>query len=196
MTEGKRPVPWEHWFLFFTIALGGSAFDLLTKAWIFRSVGPPGSPPRPLVADILELRTSHNSGALWGIGRGWPYSSLFFALLSVAAAGAILYFLFVRGGAADRWLTAALGLITAGALGNCYDRLWLGYVRDFAYFHVDSIGFSCAIFNFADNMLVIGAIALMLLALRPDRSDASGPLPERADAVARTVPFEAPDSGR
>ena len=54
----------------------------------------------------------------------------------------------------------------AGALGNCYDRLALGGVRDFVHFHVDPIGFDCAIFNFADNMLVAGAIVLMLLALR------------------------------
>ena len=54
----------------------------------------------------------------------------------------------------------------AGALGNCYDRLVLGHVRDFVHFHVDPIGFDCAIFNFADNMLVAGAITLMLLALR------------------------------
>ena len=56
----------------------------------------------------------------------------------------------------------------AGALGNCYDRLALGHVRDFVHFHVDPIGFNCAIFNFADNMLVAGAIVLMLLALRPE----------------------------
>ena len=46
----------------------------------------------------------------------------------------------------------------AGALGNCYDRLVLGHVRDFVHFHVDPIGFDCAIFNFADNMLVAGAV--------------------------------------
>jgi signal peptidase II len=184
MTEGKKPVPLEHWFLFLTIALGGAAFDLTTKAWIFRTVGAPGSPPRPLVEDMLELRTSHNTGALWGLGRTLPNSSLIFALLSLAAALAILYFLFVRGGAADRWLTAALALITAGALGNCYDRLRYGYVRDFVHFHIDAIGFDCAIFNFADNMLVIGAISLMLMALRSDRSEHAGPAAEGTEPVS------------
>ena len=67
----------------------------------------------------------------------------------------------------------------AGALGNCYDRLVLGHVRDFVHFHVDPIGFDCAIFNFADNMLVAGAVVLMLLA--------------RARAAAR-VETEAPAS--
>lgn len=43
----------------------------------------------------------------------------------------------------------------------------LGHVRDFVHFHVDSIGFDCAIFNFADNMLVAGAVFLLVMALRP-----------------------------
>ena len=164
MTEGS--VPKSRLFLFWTLALGGMAFDQATKFWVFRQVGYPGS--RTLVADILEIQTSRNPGALWGFGRNLPYSSLLFAALSVVAALAILYWLFARGAAVDRPLTIALGLIMAGALGNCIDRLWLGYVRDFVYFHVDAIGFRCAIFNFADNMLVAGAAMLMLLALRPE----------------------------
>ena len=166
--SGPGPVGPGRWRLFWSIALGGMAFDLGTKSAVFRRIGPPGSPPVPLVRDMLELHTSYNSGALWGLGRTLPYSSLFFAGLSIVAAVAICWWLFVRQAAADGRLTAALGLIMAGALGNCYDRLFLGHVRDFVHFHVDPIGFDCAIFNFADNMLVAGAIALMLLALRPD----------------------------
>ena len=73
--------------------------------------------------------------------------------------------------AASLALTIALGLIRQ-ALGNCYDRLVHGHVRDFVRFHVDSIGFECAIFNFADNMLVLGAVILVLFALRPESSAA------------------------
>ncbi len=169
--------PRSRLLLFWTIALGGAAFDLATKAIIFERIGPPPhSPPVTVIPDVLELRTSYNSGALWGFGADFPHSSLIFALLSVLAGVAICYWLFVRGAAADARLTAALGLIMAGALGNCYDRLMLGHVRDFVHIHVDSIGFNFAIFNFADNMLVVGAVALMLLALRPE------PVPATAEA--------------
>ncbi len=65
-------------------------------------------------------------------------------------------------------MTVALALIMAGALGNCYDRLVFGHVRDFVHFHVDAIGFDCAIFNFADNMLVAGALTLVFYAMRPE----------------------------
>jgi signal peptidase II len=179
------------WILFWAIALGGMAFDLATKSIIFARIGEPPSAPVTLVPNVLELHTSYNPGALWGLGRALPYSSQFFAGLSIAAAMAICYYLFIRKAAADWRLTAALALIMAGALGNCYDRLVLGHVRDFVHFHVDPVGFDCAIFNFADNMLVAGAIALMLLALRPDAHTGGKPL-GRAHAFDRksAAPFE------
>lgn len=167
--------------LFWAIALGGMAFDLGTKTLVFARIGPPGSPAVSVLPDVLELRTSYNPGALWGLGARVPYSSLFFAGLSIVAAVAICYWLFVHGAASDARLTVALGLIMAGALGNCYDRLVLGHVRDFVHFHVDPIGFDCAIFNFADNMLIAGAVLLMLLALRPEPEGVT------ADADASTA---------
>ena len=161
-------VPVPRWVLFWSIALGGATFDLVTKTLVFARIGPPPAPPITLIPNVLELHTSYNRGALWGFGRGLPHSSLIFAALSVVAAVAICYWLFVKKAGTDAWLTAALGLIMAGALGNCFDRLVLGHVRDFVHFHVDPVGFDCAIFNFADNMLVAGAVVLMLLALRPE----------------------------
>jgi len=161
-------VGWKRIALFWTIALGGAAFDLATKSLVFSRVGQPGSPPVTLIPNMLELHTSYNTGALWGLGRSIPHSSLIFASLSVIAACAILYYLFVIGAAADRKLTIALALIMAGALGNCHDRIMLRQVRDFVHFHIDAIGFDCAIFNFADNMLVIGALMIMFLAIRAE----------------------------
>ena len=166
-------VPAGRQVLFWTIALGGAAFDLATKAAVFRQVGEPGfARPVSIVGRVLELRTNYNPGALWGFGRDLPHSSLVFALLSVVAGAAIYVWLFVRGAAIDRRLTVALALIMAGALGNCYDRVALGHVRDFVHFHVDSIDFNFPIFNFADNMLVAGAAILMVLALRAEPDEA------------------------
>jgi signal peptidase II len=177
MTMTSPAVPLGRVVLFWSIALGGAAFDLATKAAIFRYVGDPDTAPasKTIIPDVLELQTSYNPGALWGFGRGWAYSSLVFAGLSVVAAVAIVFWLFFRGAAADGRLTVALGLIMAGALGNCYDRLMIGRVRDFVYFHVDPINFKCAIFNFADNMLVAGALILLLLALRPEHATEPSP---------------------
>jgi signal peptidase II len=173
----KERVGIGRWVLFWSIAVGGLAFDLTTKSLVFERVGPPGSPMVPIIPQVLELLTSYNRGALWGLGRSLSFSSPLFAALSIVAAVVICYYLFVRGHARDVRLTAALGLIMAGALGNCYDRLVLGHVRDFVHLHVDAIGFDCAIFNFADNMLVIGAILILLIALRPDDARPASPEP-------------------
>jgi signal peptidase II len=174
MTHGGR-IGASRWALFAIIALGGAAFDLTTKAVVFDRIGSPPSKPQTIIPQILELHTSQNTGALWGFGAQLPSSSLIFASLSIVAAIVICYWLFVLGAASSLVLTIALSLIMAGALGNCYDRLVFGYVRDFVHFHVDSIGFDCAIFNFADNMLVAGAITLVLFALRPEAAVPSQP---------------------
>lgn len=173
-----KSVGLKRWLLFWSIALGGMAFDLSTKSLIFARIGPPPSSPVSLIDNVLELRTSYNPGALWGFGRTIPHSSKVFAGLSIFASVAIIWYLFIHGAAVDGRLTAALALIMAGALGNCYDRLMLDQVRDFVHFHVDPINFDCAIFNFADNMLVLGAVALMLLALRPEAAPQILPVPE------------------
>ena len=177
----KGAVPFRHVVLFLVIALGGAAFDLATKSSIFASLGEPGSPPKTIIPNVLELQTNYNPGALWGFARSWEHSAKVFAGLSIVAGIAIVYWLFVRGAAVDGRLTVALALIMAGAIGNCYDRLAFGRVRDFVHFHVDPINFECAIFNFADNMLVAGALLLMVLALRPERpSEAPAPVSEGA----------------
>jgi signal peptidase II len=77
--------------------------------------------------------------------------------------------------ATDRWLTMSMGLISAGILGNLYDRLGFGYrieypletkynVRDFIHFRLDGVRFldPWPNFNIADSMLVCGAIMLIL----------------------------------
>jgi signal peptidase II len=180
--------------LFCSIALGGFFFDLATKAIVFARIGSPPAAAVPVIPRILELHTSRNTGALWGFGANLPYSSQIFAGLSVVAAVIICYWLFFLGAARSRILTVALALIMAGAMGNCYDRLVFGSVRDFVHFHVDAVGFDCAIFNFADNMLVAGALTLVFYAMRTEDPTPTGdPVgPVDADAVLDSVRTQSP----
>ena len=179
-------------FLFCSIALGGFIFDNATKAMVFARIGPPPSPAVPVIPRILELHTSQNTGALWGFGAGIPYSSQIFAALSVVAAIIICYWLFFLGAARSRVLTIALALIMAGAMGNCYDRLVFGSVRDFVHFHVDAVGFDCAIFNFADNMLIAGALTLVFYAMRTE--DHTSVRPTESRRFSRMLQSAGPQS--
>jgi len=60
----------------------------------------------------------------------------------------------------DRFVSLALSLILAGALGNLVDRLTLGAVIDFiSLFWGD---FHWPAFNFADSYISIGAAMLII----------------------------------
>jgi signal peptidase II len=107
-----------------------------------------------------------NHGALWGIGGSQKGSAnLFFAGVSLLAAGAILYWGTRGGPSRERWLSAALGLILGGTIGNFYDRIVFGGVRDFLHVYHKSWDFDWPVFNFADCCLVVGAGLLLVQAV-------------------------------
>jgi signal peptidase II len=69
----------------------------------------------------------------------------------------------------ETWFCFALSLILGGALGNLYDRLTLGYVVDFLYFHYAGDDFPA--FNVADSAITCGVVVLLLDGLRkPDKN--------------------------
>lgn len=169
-----KAVPTNRYFLFLALAVGGCAIDLASKAWVFDWLGLPGPAACHWVWDgQFALQTSLNEGALFGFGQG---KVAWFAVLSIAAAVAILYWLFIVGAAVDLWLTVALGCITGGIFGNLYDRLgwhelvWpVGFpkagqsvyaVRDWILWQVND-GLRWPNFNIADSLLVCGAGMLL-----------------------------------
>jgi signal peptidase II len=131
-----------------------------------------------------------NHGALFGIRLGFGdqdawLANTVFAIVSFMAAAAIIYWSTRPATFRDPFLSAALGLILAGTLGNLYDRLVFHGVRDFLYFH----WIEWPVFNVADCCLVCGAFLLLAQAVmhRP-----VAPAPEReADLSLATVPAEA-----
>lgn len=103
-----------------------------------------------------------NHGALFGMGGGQKgLANLFFAAVSFAAACAILVWGLRGAPRHDGLLSTALGLILGGTIGNFYDRLVFGGVRDFLYFYY----IEWPVFNFADCCLVVGAGLLLVQAI-------------------------------
>jgi lipoprotein signal peptidase len=105
-----------------------------------------------------------NHGALFGHDfRFSPETSnTLFAVVSLLAAAAIVYWSTRPATRADRALCIALGLILAGTLGNFYDRVVFGGVRDFLHWYKFV---NWPVFNIADCCLVCGAGLLLVHAL-------------------------------
>lgn len=102
-----------------------------------------------------------NHGALFGLfSDHQDRANAAFAVVSLIAAAVILIWGLRKAHATDRWLCICLGLILGGTLGNLFDRVVFGGVRDFLYFY----RIEYPVFNIADCALVIGAAMLALQA--------------------------------
>jgi signal peptidase II len=188
---------WSRGVLFFALLLGGLTADLLTKNWSFTNYFDPelerlhfAQERHYWITEIFGIQTSTNGGALFGMGQG---GSFWFAALSIVFLGLIIAWLFAWGGYRDRWLTAALGLISGGILGNFYDRVGWGFttghpeniryhVRDWILFRLEGVpNFDpWPNFNLADCFLVVGAGLLLIHALwfsKSPTSDSAGGQP-------------------
>ncbi len=153
------------------------AFDQLTKMLVDRFMSLHES--HLLVDGLLRLTYVQNRGAAFGIlsDADLPYQSLLFAVVSLAALGAIAAYAW-RLPARSRLPQTALALIMGGALGNLLDRARLGYVIDFvdAFWGVHH----WPAFNVADSAISIGVVLLVIDILRQPQAG-EAPQPPRVD---------------
>jgi signal peptidase II len=126
-------------YIFFGIIIVIFGIDLITK-FVLSSVG-----FVKIIPDVFSFTYTENTGVAWSIGAG---SDLTRWLVSAFAAAVIIagIIIFVRFKGKTKLLSVASGLFIAGTLGNLFDRLVFGYVRDFIY--LEFINFP--IFNVAD----------------------------------------------
>ena len=104
-------------------------------------------------------------------------SNIVFAIVSVLAALGIIYWSSRPAMARDITLCIALGLILGGTLGNLYDRVVFGGVRDFLHWYKPE----WPVFNVADCCLVCGAGLLLFEAFF---TKTEAPKSEAAEAAA------------
>ena len=136
------------------------AIDLYTKRLIEQDFS---HGERLNVTNFFELVRFHNEGAAFSFladAGGWQ--KWFFAAISVVAVVVISY-LIVKNATqknnSQKLFCFGLALVLGGAIGNLYDRLTLGYVLDFLYFHVNDIYWPA--FNVADSAICVGVAALL-----------------------------------
>ena len=130
--------------------------DRLTKLWAEGSLP---DHPRELLGGIVRLRYTTNSGGAFSLGDRAP---LLFALAATVVCLAIAATSLRARPTAH---AIALGLVLGGAAGNLIDRIvrgpgLSGRVVDFVDLRV------WPVFNAADASIVVGALLLVVLALR------------------------------
>lgn len=134
------------------------------------------------IPGLLNFDVTPNQGAVFGIGQG---RRTLFITVSVAAILFIGY-LFLTGDDRHLFYPIVLGMLLAGVLGNLYDRVELGYVRDMIHALPHWPRLFPYIFNVADSLLCVG-VALMAL-----HSIVFGPHPHGRQPSRQTDPPSAP----
>lgn len=140
----------------FTISAVVVALDLYTKYLIQQAFA---YGDHLTITSFFDLVRYHNEGAAFSFladAGGWQ--KLFFSAVSVIAIAVISYLLVKHR--TQKLFCLGLALVLGGAIGNLYDRLTLGYVVDFLFFHYQS--FYWPAFNVADSAICVG-VGLLLL---------------------------------
>lgn len=122
---------------------------------------------------FLALYHARNTGIAFSLFDGVGGMGL--ALLALVVL-AVVMVLWIKTPADRRLAHFGLAIIVGGAIGNLIDRVLLGYVVDYVYFHTPVWSF--AVFNLADACITVGAIVILLdefiLAPRTSRPSSRG----------------------
>lgn len=156
--------------------------DVMADAKTIGRMHIPPHDPMTVIPRVLDFTLVLNPGAVFGVAPGGRW---FFVLFT---AGAFAFGLWIFGTwtkAKDHWAHAALGLVVGGGLGNVYDRLLYGCVRDFIHplpgvkfpfglRLMDHEGYVWPyVSNVADLLLLIGIAMLLIFLWRRDAQHAA-----------------------
>ena len=116
-----------------------------------------------MIDRFLRIIPRENEGAAFSMFSGWRVflvSVSFIALL-------VMVVLFASRQITRKMVLFSLGCMTAGIIGNLYDRAFnSGRVRDFIDVLIPIIDYSWPTFNVADSLLCIGVGLLIISNLR------------------------------
>ncbi len=117
----------------------------------------------------LHFEVTTNRGAVFGLGQG---QRMLFLAVSVGAI-VFLTYLFANS-RRQRMYEFVLGMLLAGVLGNMYDRIQFGYVRDMIHALPQWPTLFPWIFNVADVLLCTGVGLLVVMSLFSPKEDGRG----------------------
>lgn len=145
-------------FLALALTIAVLTIDLVSKYLIelyLPNIGDSAS----FLPGFINFVVVHNNGAAWNSFAGMQV--LLIILTSLVLALFIVFFAlrYKRNGEkTSKLLAVAFGFVVGSSLGNLFDRIAFGYVRDFLNFEFMSF----PVFNLADTFVCIGMILLVI----------------------------------
>lgn len=133
---------------FYIITICGLVIDRILKILVSSFV----TEPIHIIKNFFYITYTENKGASFSILEG---HQILFVLTGVLALF-LIYYLMKK----SKGNNIGYALLFSGIIGNLIDRLFFGYVIDFIGFNL--FGRSMPIFNFADMLIVFGAIIAVL----------------------------------
>ena len=148
--------------LVISLVVGIVALDLLTKVIAERTL--PDQPTAHYFFDTVRVGWALNTGVFLSLGHGLsPGLRFWLFVVGVGGVLAVLLGLTLKDPRFHRPEVIAVSAIAGGGIGNLWDRIQLGAVRDFLNVGIGSL--RTGIFNVADMAITFGGIALLLLPL-------------------------------
>ena len=143
--------------LFWPVIIAGVALDLWSKHAVFAWLETVNGREFSIIAGLCKFVMRLNAGAAFSIASGQRV-----ILVTVSAVAlTVVIGLFLFGNIKGRVMQFALGIFTAGIIGNLYDRAFNdGLVRDFIDVYYGDYHWPA--FNAADSMLCI-AVGLFVI---------------------------------
>ena len=161
--QARTPVAGLHRRLGLTIAAVIVVVDQLIKLFVSQTLqlasrGPAGIELLP----FFNLTWTENRGVSMGFFHAeTDLMRWLLVAMTMAIAGFVSWWMWREKQRDD---AIALSLVLGGAIGNIIDRVRLGYVIDYADFHIGSWR-PFLIFNLADAAITIGVLILLARAL-------------------------------
>ncbi len=115
-----------------------------------------------IIDNFFSLTYVLNDGAAFSLFASRTYLLILIALICLFF---IIYEL--KNNLDDRVLSIDYSLVLAGLLGNFLDRLMDGYIIDYLSFKIFTYNFP--IFNFADILIVVGIIIVIIKEILKER---------------------------
>ena len=143
--------------------------DQLSKWWIEQQM------PfwhHTVIPGFFNLVRAHNFGVAFSMfadwGSQWRTGLLLGLTLGIALAVLVWWWKERKRPGLTSWL---LVLILAGATGNIWDRIQLGYVVDFIDWYVRAGGreYHWPAFNIADSCISVAVVLLLIVGMKKER---------------------------